>query len=54
MTFFFFVEKEEMITTFVKAVKAGGREEYDAVVKLHDKPKTPTEKIAAMLVRLKP
>ncbi len=31
-------------------VKHGGREEYDAIVKIHDKPKTPQEKIAAMSV----
>ncbi|KAF8803558.1 hypothetical protein BYT27DRAFT_7214560 [Phlegmacium glaucopus] len=33
---------------FVAAVRAGGREEYDAVVKLHDNPTTPTEKLAAI------
>lgn len=36
------------IKPLVKAVREGGREEYDAVIKLHDKPKTPTEKMAAM------
>ncbi|KAF8797340.1 zincin, partial [Phlegmacium glaucopus] len=33
---------------FVAAVRAGGHEEYDAVVKLHDNPTTPTEKLAAI------
>jgi len=33
---------------YVAAVREGGRREYDAVVKLYDKPKTPTEKIAAI------
>lgn len=36
------------MTTFLKAVTAGGREEYDAVVKLHDNLKSPAEKLAAM------
>ena len=40
--------RESDIMTPVKAVREGGREEYDAVIKLHDKPKTTTEKIAAM------
>ena len=44
----FYCLRESGITMVVKAVREGGREEYDAVVKLHDKPKTPTEKIAAM------
>ncbi|KAF8061516.1 leucyl aminopeptidase [Lyophyllum atratum] len=34
---------------FSTAVKHGGRAEYDTVVRLHDKPKTPTERIAAIL-----
>jgi len=33
-------------------VKHGGREEYDAVKAIHEKPKTPTSKIAAMYVCL--
>ncbi|KAF9562157.1 leucyl aminopeptidase [Agrocybe pediades] len=33
---------------YTAAVKYGGRAEYDAMVKLHDKPNTPTEKIAAI------
>lgn len=32
----------------VKAVREGGREEYDAIVKSYDKPKTPTECLSAM------
>ncbi|ETW82731.1 Metallo peptidase M1 [Heterobasidion irregulare TC 32-1] len=34
--------------TFRTAVKYGGREEYDAVVKFHDEAKTPSMRIAAM------
>lgn len=33
---------------FATAVRHGGREEYDAVVKIYDNPKTPAQKIAAM------
>jgi len=36
----------------IQAVKYGGQEEYDFVVKAHDNHKTPSEKIAAMLVNL--
>jgi aminopeptidase 2 len=35
----------------LQAVRHGSRREYDAVVKIHDNPKTPTAKIAAMYVR---
>ncbi|KAF9533368.1 leucyl aminopeptidase [Crepidotus variabilis] len=34
---------------FSTAVKHGGRSEWEAMVKLHDKPKTPQEKIAAIV-----
>ncbi|GLB35338.1 putative aminopeptidase [Lyophyllum shimeji] len=34
--------------TFATAVKHGGRAEYDAVVRVHDKPWTPTARIAAI------
>ncbi|KAG5645001.1 hypothetical protein DXG03_007278 [Asterophora parasitica] len=34
---------------FAVAVRHGGRAEYDAAIRLHDKPKTPTERIAAIL-----
>ena len=34
--------------TFSTAIKYGGAAEYDAVVAIHDKPKTPMQKIAAM------
>ena len=47
-----FIYLEEMITGLVKGVKTGGRKEYDTVVELYGKPKTPTEKIAAMSVHL--
>ncbi|KAG5639615.1 hypothetical protein H0H81_010817 [Sphagnurus paluster] len=33
---------------FAVAVRHGGRAEYDAAVQVHDKPKTPTARIAAM------
>lgn len=33
---------------FAQAVKLGGKEEYDAVYKILDKPKTPTAANAAM------
>ncbi|TFK42895.1 peptidase family M1-domain-containing protein [Crucibulum laeve] len=33
---------------FVVAARHGGRAEYDAVIKIHDKPKTPTARIAAI------
>jgi len=35
--------------TYATAVKHGGKEEYDAVMKAHEKPKTPSEKISAIL-----
>lgn len=35
--------------TFRTAVKHGGKAEYDAVVKVYEKPETPSHKIAAML-----
>ncbi|KJA27394.1 hypothetical protein HYPSUDRAFT_131428 [Hypholoma sublateritium FD-334 SS-4] len=35
--------------TFYAAVKYGGREEFDAMIKIHNKPKTPSEKTAAIL-----
>ena len=47
---FFFLE--EMIAGLVKGVKTGGRKEYDTVVELYGKPKTPTKKIVAMSVHL--
>lgn len=34
----------------LQAVKYGGREEYNAMVKIHDVPKTPSQKSAAMWV----
>ncbi|CAA7267619.1 unnamed protein product [Cyclocybe aegerita] len=34
--------------TFAVAVRHGGRAEYDAIVKAHDKPKTPSERISAI------
>lgn len=34
---------------FTIAVRHGGKEEYDAVVAVYDKPKTPTTRIAAMI-----
>lgn len=34
--------------TFSVAVRHGGRKEYDAVVKVHDSPKTPATKLAAI------
>jgi aminopeptidase 2 len=37
---------------FSTAVKYGGQAEYDAIHRAHDKPKTPMQKIAAMLVHL--
>lgn len=37
----------------LQAVAHGGRKEYDAIVEVHNKPKTPTAKIAAMYVCLK-
>lgn len=33
-----------------KAVKHGGKAEWEALIKFHDKPKSPQEKIAAMWV----
>ncbi|KAF8969809.1 leucyl aminopeptidase [Flammula alnicola] len=33
---------------FFAAVKYGGRAEYDAMIRIHDKPKTPSEKMAAI------
>ncbi|KDR73449.1 hypothetical protein GALMADRAFT_71758 [Galerina marginata CBS 339.88] len=38
---------ERMI--FTVAVREGGREEYDAIVKIHNKPKTPSQKISAIV-----
>jgi aminopeptidase 2 len=35
-------------TIFTISVKHGGREEYDFMAKIHDKPKTPSEKLAAI------
>jgi aminopeptidase 2 len=34
--------------TFSTVVRNGGRAEYDAIVGIHDKPKTPTARVAAM------
>ena len=34
----------------LQAVRHGGKKEYDAVVEVHDKPKSPTAKLAAMYV----
>ncbi|PPQ65107.1 hypothetical protein CVT24_003068 [Panaeolus cyanescens] len=34
--------------TFTTAVRHGGRKEFDAAIKSHDKPSTPSEKIAAI------
>jgi aminopeptidase 2 len=34
---------------FTTAVREGGRKEYEAIVKLHDNPATPTEKTAAIM-----
>lgn len=34
----------------LQAVRHGGRKEYEAVQKVHDKPKTPTSRISAMHV----
>jgi len=35
-----------------QAVRHGGKEEYDAVVQIYDKPRTPTSRVAAMSVYL--
>jgi len=35
-------------TIYSVAVKYGGREEYNKIVEVHDKPKTPSEKISAI------
>jgi len=35
---------------WLQAVKYGGREEYNKIVEIHDKPKAPSEKISAMWV----
>ena len=35
-----------------QAVRHGGTEEYDAVVQIYDKPRTPTSRVAAMSVYL--
>lgn len=37
-------------TTYAAAVRYGGREEYDAMKKIHESPKNPTSRQAAMCV----
>ena len=36
------------VIAWLQAVKYGGHEEYNKMVEIHDKPKTPSEKISAM------
>lgn len=41
---------ELLIETGLQVVRHGGRAEYNAIVAIHDKPPTPTARVAAMHV----
>lgn len=43
---------ELLIETGLQVVRHGGRAEYNAIVAIHDKPPTPTARVAAMHVSL--